>query len=308
MRLDFNVLWVDDQPGQLKDQLKAIGTRMRDQGFDFVAKTTQSLDEVRAQVRDDVFVDEVDLILVDWDLGANLRGQQVIAEIRETIPYKDVIFYSSYTDVTQLRKHAYEAGAEGVYCASKNALIDEVMAVFETLVKKVLDLDHTRGIVMGATSDIDQMVVECLSGINERAGEPDQRALLEKAKKIVLNRIEELGDKAKELDAAASIAVILQAHALFGANDRLRVLSTALKIKDYDDHDSLRGGLANYISKVVPMRNELGHLVLIPAGKPSTFATIGGKEVGLEDMRGLRRALLDLRADFRKLRDSIKLS
>ena len=54
---------------------------------------------------------------------------------------------------------ASEAGIEGIYCAERENLPDEVIGVFESLIKKVLDLDHTRGIVMGGrvTSTIPSM-------------------------------------------------------------------------------------------------------------------------------------------------------
>lgn len=305
MRLDFNVLWVDDQPGQLEEQMQAISASMREHGFEFMPTFVTSLVDVQARIGNSVFVDEVDLILVDWNLGKQLQGQTVIEEIRKEIPYKDIIFYSSYTDVQQLRGHAHEVGAEGVYCASKISIVNEVMAIFETLVKKVLDLDHTRGIVMGATSDIDQMVLECLASIGVNSGAEDQKKLLDKAKKIISKRIKDLSKKAQQLDSATEISVLLGADALLVANDRLRVLSAALASKEYDGHDTLRSGLSGYIQNVVPMRNELGHLVLVPAGRPVALTTLDGKEIGLEQMRALRCSLLDLRADFRKLRDSL---
>jgi hypothetical protein len=305
MRLDFNVLWVDDQPQQLESQFAAIAKGMQEQGFDFHPTVCSALDKVRSKINDDVFKDEVDLILVDWDLGGGLKGQNVIAEIREAILYKDVIFYSSLTTTTELREHASAAGAEGVFCTSKNSVVDEVLGVFEALIKKVLDLDHTRGIVMGATSDIDQMVMTCLSAIDGLGNSVEKKELLNKAKELVGNSISNLEKKAKELEAATGVAAMLESHALFTANDRLRVLSTVLKSVKFDEHEPLRGGLKTYIQNVVPKRNELGHLVLIPSGKPSELTDPDGKVVTLEEMRELRRFLLRFRSDFRKLRDAL---
>lgn len=305
MRLDFNVLWVDDQPGPLDATAKAIALRMRDHGFDFQYKLVQSIEDVQRLVQDNVFADQIDLIMVDWDLGKDLKGQDVIAEIRQTIQYKDVIFYSSHASVPELREHSFNAGAEGVFCATKGGLVDEAIAVFETLVKKVLDLDHTRGIVMGATSDIDLMVVDCLAGVDAKSKEEVRAALVAKAKAIVVKRIGELQEKAKELDSAVNVGILLEAHALFTANDKLRVLNTAIKAAEYDGHASLRKGLGSYITDVVPMRNDLGHVVFIPTDTPGVLQALNGKRVTVENMRELRRTLLDLRADFRRLRDSL---
>ena len=58
------------------------------------------------------------------------------------------------------------------------------MGVFDFLVKKVLDLDHTRGIVMGATSDIDFIVNECLVMI-EKIDVAGKDAMLKEASSYI---------------------------------------------------------------------------------------------------------------------------
>lgn len=306
MRLDFNVLWVDDQPKQLQAQIAAISRQMSEHGFKFNPTVRHSLEEVRTLISDDIFTDEVDLILVDWDLGGGLKGQDVISAIRENIQYKEVVFYSSLTSASELRRLAFDVEAEGIYCASKGNIVEEVIGVFEGLVKKVLDLDHTRGIVMGATSDIDHMALECLNCIHDQSVEDVRAEMLNKARKMVEKKIADLNKKSAELKEATSIASLLKAHALFTANDRLRVLNTALQAKDFDGHATLRTGLKAYITDVVPKRNDLGHVILVPEGKPGVLADVEGKVVSLEDMRVLRKTLLELRGNFRALRDSLQ--
>src|SRR5579872_5858563 len=124
MRLDFNVLWVDDQPRGVAAQIDAIRKRMQAEGFQFSPKLCQSVAEVKAAITDDVFTDEVDLILVDWDLGGGVVGQDAVAEIRGTVRYKDVVFYSGQQTPDVLRRLAFDNGLEGVYCASREGLIE----------------------------------------------------------------------------------------------------------------------------------------------------------------------------------------
>src|SRR5580698_10169634 len=121
---------------------------MLEHGFEFRPRLCRSLEEVRAFLAsdEDVFTDAIDLILVDWDLGSGAHGEAAIAEIRDAIRYKDVVFYSAQNPAETLRELAFKTGLEGVYCTSREGLVEEVLGVFESLVKKVLDLDHTRGI------------------------------------------------------------------------------------------------------------------------------------------------------------------
>lgn len=304
MRLDFNVLWVDDQPNAVNAQITRIKAQMESEGFSFNPTQCTSLAEVEALIAEDVFQDEVDLILVDWDLGAGVHGQDVISKVRQVAQYKDVVFYSAQTPAAELRKLAFETGLEGIYCASREGLVDEVLGVFESLVKKVLDLDHTRGIVMGATSDIDHMVHSCLILIEAKLDDAGKKDLVAQAVKRVQERVKDITKQGAKLEAATTVSTILEAHMIFGANDRLRMLGRLLGADA--THAQAAEKVKAYMDNVVPERNALGHMVLAPEGKPQAVATSEGNQKSLEEMRNLRKLILGLREDFRALADALK--
>lgn len=304
MRLDFNVLWVDDQPNAVSAQITRIRTLMAEEGFNFNPTQCQSIGEVEALIADDVFQDEVDLILVDWDLGGGVHGQDVIERIRQVAQYKDVVFYSARTPASDLRRLAFTKELEGIYCANREGLVDEVFGVFESLVKKVLDLDHTRGIVMGATSDIDYMIHSCLLHIEARLDDAGKRALVNQAIKRVQERVKDITKQGERLAGATNIATILEAHMIFGANDRLRMLRGLLE-GDAAHAESVNT-ITSYMDGVVRDRNVLGHVVLTPKGRPQAVVNTEGKEIDLADMRALRKTILGLREDFRALLNALK--
>lgn len=307
MRLDFNVLWVDDQPASVGAQITDIKRQMQQHGFEFVAKLCRSMEDVSTQIADSVFKDEVDLILVDWDLGGGKHGQDAIFEIRQDIPYKDVVFYSAMTDVATLRTEAFKRDLEGVYCATRQGLVDEVMGVFESLVKKVLDLDHTRGIVMGATSDIDHIARDCLAALHDKLDQAGQQAMVQEALERIADKIDGLSKTAEKLKKTPTLAAILKTHLIFTANDGLRMLSDSLDKDPFKaSHGAFRKTVVTYIKEVVPDRNILGHQILSPEGKPVAVAGHEGKEIGIDQMRDLRRRLLDLRKEFRDLHSALR--
>jgi len=301
VRLDFNVLWVDDQPDRVGSQITAITKRMQEEGFQFVPTLCQSIDEVKKAIAADVFTDEVDLILVDWDLGNGVVGEDAIAEIRSTVQYKDVVFYSAQTAPNALRKAAFEKGVEGIYCASREQLVDEVLGVFDSLVKKVLDLDHARGIVMGATSDIDHIVNECLVIVHAKLDQGGKDAMLKDGLGYIQKRLAELTETAKKLEGAKTLAEFFEFHMILTANDRLRMLSGALKAATFSAHKGYRPHIVAYQQQVVPDRNILGHMVLVPKGKPTAVTDSKGKQITLDETRKLRKLILDLRLQFRDL-------
>lgn len=298
MRLDFNVLWVDDQPRSVAAQIKAIAKRFEDEGFEFQPKLKTSVEELSDAIADDVFTDEIDLILVDWDLGAGWQGDDAIAKIRKRIPYKDVIFYSAKTSLVELRTDAFKADLEGVYCVTRPDLVEEVVGVFESLVKKVLDLDHTRGIVMGATADIDYTVNQCLKAVHGKLATRAQAALLVEALEKISGRLAELSAQVEKWKAEPDFAQMLEHHLVFTANDRLRMLQRLLKgkaQKGYKTH------ITRYMQEIVPERNILGHQVLTIEGKSTGVVDKNLRQVGVAKTRELRRTLLSLRAEFRSL-------
>jgi hypothetical protein len=301
VRLDFNVLWVDDQPTSVAAQIKSIALKMADEGFEFKPRQCTSIEEVETAISEDVFTDEVDLILVDWDLGNGAYGEDAIERIRESVQYKDVVFYSGQTPVVELRQKAYDKQLEGVYCASRRGLVDEVVGVFESLIKKVLDLDHTRGIVMGATSDIDHMVNVCLTLAHSQLDDAGKASLIEEALERVANKVANITKQAEKLQTTPTVEALFKAHMLFTSDDRLRLLARVLGMEAFAAHADSTKTITSYRTSVVHERNTLGHAVLIPQGKPDSVVDDADNVIDIAKMRELRKLILSLRADFRSL-------
>lgn len=303
MRLDFNVLWVDDQPENIRGSVQTLQRGMADEGFELKHFFCASMVEVQERLADDVFRDEIDLILVDWDLGKDRpSGEKVISEVRERIPYKDVIFYSAHVNVAKLREVSYKAGNEGVFFVGRTELVDEAIGLFHTMIKKVLDLDHTRGIVMGATSDVDQMARECLQLAHDLLEDAEKAGVLEEMVSLIHDKVPSLEKRVKMLTEEPQVNVILAEHAVFTANDGLRILSRLLELPAFDAQKPHQEGVKRYINEVVPKRNILGHKVLTPEGKPAGIAGATNAEViSIDEMRTLRKLLLELRNEFKLL-------
>lgn len=303
MRLDFNVLWVDDQPDGVAAQITSIRSRMAAEGFEFKPCQCTTIAQMEEAISEDVFTDEVDLILVDWDLGNDVHGEDAIERIRQIVHYKDVVFYSGQATVVELREKAYEKQLEGVYCAGRADLVDEVVGVFESLIKKVLDLDHTRGIVMGATSDIDHMVNRCLTLAHGKLNDAGKAKFIEEALRRVADKVKNIAKQGEKLRTTPSVEALFKAHMLFTSDDRLRMLASILGMEEFAVYSTSVTTVQSYRDHVVCERNTLGHAVLVPQGKPSTVIDDAGKVVDLEQMRELRKLILSLRADFRTLLD-----
>src|SRR6266487_5253266 len=154
MRLDFNILWVEDQPDAVKAQFDRIGLLLRKEGFRCNAEFATSVANAKGFLADDIFGDHIDLVLMDYDLGDGPNGSEGIEIVRDEFPFKDIVFYSA-SGVQKLQQSLSEKKFQGIFYSSRQDLPDIVVGVFQALVKKVLDIEHSRGVVMGATSEID---------------------------------------------------------------------------------------------------------------------------------------------------------
>jgi hypothetical protein len=305
MRLDFNVLWVEDQPAQVQAQVESIRRQMADEGFALAATICETVTDVVGKLTDNVFSDEIDLVLVDYELGGGQYGEDAIAKIRDAVRYKDVVFYSARADTNQLRELAFNNGLEGIYFCHRNDLVGEVVGVFESLIKKALDLDHIRGIVMGATSDIDQITREVLTLAHDKSSPEEQQKILEEMTALLDDKVPNLTKRIDKLKENASVPSILGAHLTFTANDGVRVLTRVLEQEKFSAQAGHRATVTKYINDVVPKRNILGHRVLSPQGKPGIAGESPTDVISFDDMKTLRKLLLDLREKFRDLQDSL---
>ena len=296
MRLNFNVLWVEDQPKRVQAQADAIKLRVGELAFEFVPNYCESIATLKEKISDDVFKDEIDLVLVDYELGSGELGQDAIVEIRGALQFKDIVFYSAQNETQKLREIAFENGLEGIYCAGRDDLVEEVFGIFESLTKKVLDLDHTRGIVMGATSDIDDISKNCLIALYRKLDKERQIKFSEESLGKVKDKLASYGKKVDKLQEAPDLLVLLEQHGIFTANDRLRALARILKIDDFQEFASYMDVITNYIDEIVPKRNILGHQAIELEKR---------QDIGIDEMHELRRNLLELRSQFRDMHSAV---
>ena len=73
MRLDFNVLWVEDQREGVEAQLDRIKLLVKREGFRLQVIFAPSVNEAKSFLSQDIYGDHIDMILMDYDLGAGIQ-------------------------------------------------------------------------------------------------------------------------------------------------------------------------------------------------------------------------------------------
>jgi hypothetical protein len=304
VRLDFEVLWIDDQPGSMASNETALKLKMRAQGFDLRVTFRKSVAEAKERLGDSVFKDHVDLILVDYELGKGVggNGDEALRTVRDAIPYRDMVFYSSKS-VSDLRTIAHKANVEGVHCATRADLLDVVERVFEAAVRRVLDIDHSRGIVMGATCDIDHRVNRALTYIHSRLDPVAQAKVWKSVGERIEANLKKMGEKAKELRLEGSLEPMMELYDLVTSNDRLRLLTGQLKANP--SHKDARERIVRYMRDVIPNRNIVAHVRSLALADGERVLRSARRDLSEADLRKMRIDLLDHRENFEALLEAL---
>lgn len=290
MRLDFNVLWVEDQPANVADQQERISHLIRKEGFKLQVQFAVSVDAAKEYLTDHIYGDHIDLILMDYDLGTGMSGADGLSEVRELFPYKDLIFYSAKA-TAQLAEMATSRDIQGIFTAYRLDLPNVVEGVFENLVRKVLDIDHSRGIVMGATSDIDQVIFGGLSRVFDGCDDKQKGQAIEAIQKRIEEKRKDFEKSVDAIKAVKHVADLIQHHGVYTSDDRFRLLQKLMKLLSL--HNERNEQFDTYRTTVMPMRNDLAHIRVERSGFSRKFYDRKNVEITATDMRALRVTLLE---------------
>ncbi len=288
MRLDFNILWVEDQPTKVNSQRESIERKMRNEGFKLQTEFVSSVEDVEKHLGDSVFRDHVDLVLMDYELAGAANGGDGLEVVREKCPFKDIVFYSAKVP-TELKKIVADNEISGVFCTHRNDLPDTVLGVFGVLVKKVLDIDHSRGIVMGATSEIDDFIVRAIEAVYLRCDEAGKARFLDIIKADIGKIRATFEEDCMKLEALTDIAELKSCHRVYSSIKRLILLRKILKETGRKDVDL--AALVEY-EQTSSKRNILAHVTVARNGFSRRIFDNKGNELTIEVMRELRVELL----------------
>lgn len=297
MRLDFTILWIDDQPKHIRSYEEHLQISLLDDlGFKLNVIPIDRLDTVEATVSKHVHDDAIDLVLVDYDLtGKGAGGEEALLQVRKKLPFKDVIFYSG-TDVKQLREIAFNAGVDGVYFSSRTGLVSNATKAIQKLLSKVMDLDHMRGVVMSASSDIDFVVERSLLKMHDALDDAKKEALRGEIIAELREKLKKWNDELEKVVAKGDFASLMGKKHIFTASDRLNSLLKRLALWEAE-HDEKRSKVGSYVNGVVQRRNKLAHAML--RREDGKLKLVGMEQNWTaEEMTALRRDLINHRDNF----------
>ena len=295
MRLDFKILWIDDQPRHVESFREGIERQLTDLGFELEVTAVSEPGAIGDAVGAHVHEDGVDLVLIDYDLGSGTGGKEVISDIRGRVPYKDLIFYSA-NDVDMLRKIAFDAKLDNIFFSTRITLVDDTVAIVRKILHKVMDVDHMRGVVMSATSDIDSIIEESIVADYCRLDDGGKQLFREEIIEILAKKLKRWTDELGKAAGRNTIQAIMNLKHICSAADRLNFVLRALERRAPPGNTHLERAKI-YQDTIVPKRNNLAHAKLAEEGGRRVLKTSDGV-ISNDEMTDLRCQLLVHRTNF----------
>lgn len=159
MKLNYYILWVEDNDSWFKDTSELFEMTINDYGFQAIIDRKTTLKAVEEEIAKNN-LKKYDILLIDFNLKDSPNGDSIIELLRGKEIYTDIVFYSSDKGliIDAINKHHFE----GVYHSDRNELEDKFEKVFKTTIKKIEEINSMRGLIVGETSELDSIIDELL--------------------------------------------------------------------------------------------------------------------------------------------------
>lgn len=302
MRLNYYVLWVEDDDSWYDTTAELFSETIVDNGFHPIINRKKNLDGVTEEILESG-LKKFDIFLIDFKLRNSKDGDSIIDYVRANNIYTDIIFYSSdkQSIVDSIKEHLFE----GVYHSDRNELEDKFEKVFKTTIKKVEEINSMRGLIVGETSELDSIIEEhLLYYIQSQFIEKfDLNNFIDKE---ILCNLDNRKTKIIELYSNSGIHAILP---YIDAIKKVKLLRGILKsnkdhknfIPEFIDINS------SYQNEVIEIRNKFAHSMVIinESGIEVLKALVGNEHFVFDEnsFKTIRENLLKHRDALLKLRD-----
>lgn len=254
MKINYEILWFEDQPGALEHDLESISQYLESSGYlmnvdmwDHV--TTAEVDTISERISR---YNKYDMIVFDYDLGVGSDGSEIARKLRAQV-YTDMVFYSGKAN-EDLRKILYEKRVDGVFVVDRANFADEFEMILEDHIRKACDVNGIRGIVMDETSRFDRVLrSKCAKFLKDADTEKRETVRLDVIRRIVKS-------SESRIKKAERIACPIEALSDFQVSDFNLVrhrLAELLKEVDIASELLSDGG---QLSVMQVLRNRLAHL------------------------------------------------
>lgn len=264
MRLDYCILWFEDQPEEVISSRRRIERHIRNQGF--VPKIIQKNNgvEIDELATEHGKLRDVDLVIVDYDLGNDQEsGDSIAKKISNKFPV-EIIFYSGSAPAV-LRQKVCDNNIDGVFVSYRDELATDINRIIDYSLRKFTDLNNFRGVVAGTVAEFDHLMNQVVSRHHHGIDDETKGKLIAKIKKRIVKSAKDNLRQCENLTEKDNVQLAeLMKHRAFTSDLRRRTAGGVLEDNDLSEKEV---EIFGEIAKVLGLRNTLSHVRSITDSK-----------------------------------------
>ena len=256
MKLEFTLLVVDDEPDSIVESIYLLEDHLNSKGFSLQQYTAEdfSVGGLTELARSEG--KNYDLVIVDYHLGQDTDGATVTVQLRRSLRYTDMVFYSSDSAIDLLAELAKQS-VEGVFVAQRTELGAKLTGLADTVIGKAVDLNHMRGIAMAEVAELDVLMEETLV----RAFQGTNQQFVSAKKRTTRKMREKMDSDADELKQCldnGGLSALVKDSRLFTSNQKYMAVRRVARVLPRRPSEELQV-LNSYVVDIVEKRNMLAH-------------------------------------------------
>lgn len=292
MKLTYSILWFDDDQGSFESiEMDYIRDEISSLGFFLKVVPVHNA----ADFNNHSPFKDFDMIIVDFNLGDE-QGDTFIEKVRSNDVYSEIIFYS-FAEATDLWKAIHDKQLEGVFVTNKKSIESKVIRVARQSVRKVLDLENMRGIVMSEVGDLDALLEDIFVKAMDGISAEKQQDIFERFHEKTSEHQERFAASLATFQKAPSIESLL---ALCDSDKRWQNFNRVRKHHELLSDKKLDG---DYSKEILWPRNCLAHGKPVRTADGTLLFRFSGKEYLFNDQasQDLRKRIIEYKNAFTEI-------
>jgi len=156
MRLKYSILWFEDNERYYDVVNEDVSEYLEELGYTPDLERRSDDSDLMEKMNEK----DIDLILVDYNLKGELKGDRLVETIRNNELYTEAIFYA------QNPKDLQKIGRfEGIFITHRDDLPEKTKKIIDLTIKKNQDFGNIRGLFIAETIDMAKQMEHILSQI-----------------------------------------------------------------------------------------------------------------------------------------------
>lgn len=264
MRINYNILWFENDEGWLRQAVKGISNLLDDYGFilnENSQKDGSNIETLISSIQSKKL--DIDMIFMDFKLSGNINGEKLIETIRSRNLYTEILFYSMDENVKQIIENAY-GSIEGIYYSGRDNFRQKAKEVIWHTIKKVEDVESMRGLIMGATSEIENLMKEITLEYIEVCDLEIKNSIAQPIFEKVEESIREKSEKHSEFYQKMNIKKLVKDNTMFDAEKKALTIQAIINKLQHPELIEHQG--ESFYKSITPLfttRNKFGHCKVI---------------------------------------------